>query len=380
MPAQKNFKRLVRARMSRTGESYSTARSRFEPPPAPAPQIDADPDSAALARALAAAGYTDPTTDSLLFGIGGGIGFLYLVFVYPGWTSVAADGRFNALYFEKHGFIEVACARLGVPLRVRQTSDAQSTERLLRKALTQVAEVAVTVDLTRLPAGGPTPPELPYCPYVVTVAEADGDLAIHGLPRGRITMPWHELVEARWTNAKKYGGLYLIGPPAGELDIRTAVLAGIDRTAQCLVQPDRSSFDSSFGVPGIRRWARLLTDSRDKRGWPRLFAEPEARSAALASVVRGLGGRGTSGSACRRPYAQFLADAAVLLGAPALAEAAKIYRELGERWAALVALAGQPGITPADLAAPLPDLADAEEHAARLLQSSIASLVEGPAR
>jgi hypothetical protein len=42
MPADKDFKRLVRARMGRTGESYTTARSHLRPdgperrrPPAP---------------------------------------------------------------------------------------------------------------------------------------------------------------------------------------------------------------------------------------------------------------------------------------------------------------------------------------------------------
>jgi hypothetical protein len=139
VPRQKNFKRLVRSRMEKTGESYTAARARLEPPAPAVPPANRDPDAVTLARALAAVGVVSPITqapftEELLFGAAGGIGFAYLVFVYPGWTSINLDGRFNALYFEKKGFIETACSRLGLPVRVRQMSDPEVTERQLRQA------------------------------------------------------------------------------------------------------------------------------------------------------------------------------------------------------------------------------------------------------
>ncbi|HEV2373841.1 MAG TPA: DUF4872 domain-containing protein [Streptosporangiaceae bacterium] len=380
MPHQKNFKRLVRGRMAKTGESYTTARSQFTPATAATVPPIADPDSAALARALAAAGYVNPAdggvfSEGLLFGVAGGIGFAYLVFVYPGWTSVNLDGRFNALYFEKKGFIETACARLGARLRVRPTSDAQVTERYLRRALEAVPEVALTVDLACLP--GRASSRGPSSPWPVTVSAQDADLTVAGLPRGRVTMGWPELVGARWANAKKYGGLYQLSPPGEPLDVRAAVLGAIGRTAQCMLEPGRSNFDGSFGVPGIRKWARLLTDPRDAKGWPKLFAEPDGLRDALASVVDGLGGAGGRSGATRRRYAAFLDEAASLLGEPALSTAARTYSDLGERWTMLVALASEPGCDPADLAAVLPDLADAEEAAALSLRAAVTSYAKG---
>ena len=46
MPTDKDFKRLVRARMGRTGEAYTTARAHLRPhgdPDRPDPGLDPDP-------------------------------------------------------------------------------------------------------------------------------------------------------------------------------------------------------------------------------------------------------------------------------------------------------------------------------------------------
>jgi hypothetical protein len=348
VPRQKNFKRLVRSRMAKTGESYTAARSRFVPD-LPAP----DPEAAALSRVLG-------VSPALLYGIGGGIGFAHLVFVYEGWTTVHVDGRYNALYFDKKGFVELACERLGVPVRVRPLTNAATAGKQLRQALAAGPEVLLTVDLSRVP--GATPTVRPMSPCLVTVAE---DLTVTGLPRGRVTMTWDELIAARWTEAKKYGGLYVFDvlDERSALDIPTAVV----RTAQCLLAPSSTRFDVNFGIPGIRRWARLLTDPRDKRGWPTLFAEPAALRAALDSVADGLGG-----GAGRAQYAAFLDEAADLVGDPRLAQAADAYRDLAQRWGELTALATRPDVTTAELAEPLPDLADAEESAAHALLAAVA--------
>ncbi|HJW62400.1 MAG TPA: hypothetical protein VJ849_02785, partial [Actinomycetes bacterium] len=80
MPTDKDFKRLVRARMGRTGESYTTARSHLRPSGDPGPGGDdrlrrRHPDTAAMARLLAALGVTDPATgrplgEAMVLGVG----------------------------------------------------------------------------------------------------------------------------------------------------------------------------------------------------------------------------------------------------------------------------------------------------------------------
>jgi hypothetical protein len=370
--------------MAKTGESYTAARSHFVPSSSP------DPEAAALSRMLG-------ISPALLYGIGGGIGFAHLVFVYGpgpaasglrseatregaapgatgpresserqqhGWTTVHVDGRYNALYFDKKGFVELACARLGVPVRVRPLANPATAGKQLRQALAAAPEVLLTVDLSRVP--GAVPAVRPMSPCLVTVAGEGDELTVTGLPQGRVTMTWDELIAARWTEARKYGGLYVFGTPP-PLDAGSAAGTAVARTAQSLLAPSSTRFDVNFGIPGIRRWARLLTDPRDKRGWPALFPDPAALRAALDSVADGLGGPGRTRDAGRAQYAAFLDEAATLVGSRELAEAAGTYRDLAQRWGELVALAARPDVTADELAEPLPDLADAEESAARAL-------------
>src|SRR5688500_206355 len=88
MTAHKHFKQLVRSRMTKTGESYSTARRqilRDEPAPksqAPVAKLHMPgsiPATMALRVILTAAGVNNPSTkkpftEAMLFGIAGGVG------------------------------------------------------------------------------------------------------------------------------------------------------------------------------------------------------------------------------------------------------------------------------------------------------------------
>src|SRR5829696_5483272 len=113
MPADKDFKRLVRARMGKTGESYTTARAHLRPhrdpgtpgdPGQSGPLQGRHPDTAALARLLAALGVADPATggplsEATCLGIAGGIGVAYFVFEYEEeeeLTTFYLGGRLNS--------------------------------------------------------------------------------------------------------------------------------------------------------------------------------------------------------------------------------------------------------------------------------------------
>ncbi|HEV3464027.1 MAG TPA: hypothetical protein VG846_08595, partial [Actinomycetota bacterium] len=131
MPTNKDFKRLVRARMGKTGESYTSARSHLRPDGdagRPGPLQGRHPDTAALARLLAALGVTDPATgrplsEAMALGVAGGIGVAYFVFEYEDQdlTTFYLGGRINS-YVQRQDATEAALARLGVPVQVRKTS------------------------------------------------------------------------------------------------------------------------------------------------------------------------------------------------------------------------------------------------------------------
>jgi hypothetical protein len=222
--------------------------------------------------------------------------------------------------------------------------------------LATAPEVAVTVGHAMLPRL-----------VAVAYGDTDNELTVHGLPRGRVTMAWNELVDARWTHGRKYGGLYNFGLPTTPPATGPATLAAIDRTAECLSAPNRgTNFDGSFGVPGMRRFARLLVDERDRAGWPRRFTDAAAVREALDAVARGLS------LPVRRWYAVFLEQAAELAGRPDLGAVAETYRRIEEQWSELARTARQPDATPADLAALLPELAEAEHRAATALRKEVA--------
>src|SRR3712207_4746463 len=95
MTRSKHFKERVRARMLKTGESYTSARRRIlagRPLAEPAARGyvlrgGTHPETAALANTLANAGVTvdgGPMTEELILGVGGGLGAGYILWEFGG--------------------------------------------------------------------------------------------------------------------------------------------------------------------------------------------------------------------------------------------------------------------------------------------------------
>lgn len=75
MTEQRALKQLVRKRMTRTGESYTTAHRHVV-----GPQLHRHRESALVRRMLSAAGID--VSEAMVCGLGGGIGFMDAVFEY----------------------------------------------------------------------------------------------------------------------------------------------------------------------------------------------------------------------------------------------------------------------------------------------------------
>ena len=76
----------------------------------------------------------------------------------------------------------------------------------------------------------------------------------------------------------------------------------------------------------------MLVDTRNAKAWPRVFEDPAGLTGALLAIYEGVEPVGSDGGHLRGLYADFLDEAAALLEAPALAEAAGAYRALAQRW------------------------------------------------
>jgi hypothetical protein len=382
MPADKDFKRLVRARMGRTGESYTTARSHLRPdsdPGRPDRFRGRHPDTAALTRLLAALGVTDPAggrplSEAMVLGIAGGIGFAYFVFEYEDLTTLYLGGRINP-YIHKRDAAEAALTRLGVPFQVRRTSGPAAAERHLRTALDQGRPVVATVDGARLPSRA-VPRELwGMTPQDVLVELRDGEPVLWDLAPVPVPVTWAELAEARAGVRSARNRLVVADAPAGPIDLPGAAAAGIADTWTGMLDPPMRN----FGVPGLAKWADLLTAPRDPKGWPRLLAAPGRQLQLLTWLYDWVETAGTGGGFFRSMYAEFLEEAAGPLGRPGLTTLAGSYRELATAWTTLADTArdaaGPQPLDPDTLTALLAglrgqvlDLAEAERQAATELK------------
>ena len=396
MPTDKDFKRLVRARMGKTGEAYTTARAHLRPQAdidpdlaRPEPLQGRHPDTAALTRLLAALGVTDPATgrpltEAMILGVAGGIGFAYFVFEYEELTTLYLGGRINA-YVQKQDAAEAALARLGVPFQARRTKGAATAEQQLRAALDQGRPVIVTVDATRL-GDPPAPAELAgMTPQDVLVEPGDGGgPRVWDLAPAPIPVTWAELAEARAGVASARHRLIEAQPPPGPVDLAGAAAAGIAVSRRGMLEPPMRN----FGVPGLAKWAELLTAPRDPKGWPRLL-EPPARQRQLLAWLHHWVETGTGGGFFRAMYAEFLEEAARLLEQPELARLAGDHRELATAWTALAErardAAGSGPLDPVALTELLAglrqwvqDLAEAEEAAAAGLRAVMADFPGDP--
>jgi hypothetical protein len=346
MPTDKDFKRLVRARMGKTGESYTSARAHLRPhrdpdqpgdPGQPGPLQGRHPDTAALARLLAALGVADPATgrplgEATCLGVSGGIGVTYFVFEYEDedLTTFYLGGRLNS-YVQKRDATQAALDRLGVPVQVRRTSGPATAERQLRAALDQGRPVIVTVDVARLLYRAVPDWLCGMTPQDVLVELRGAEPVLWDLAPAPIPVTWAALAAARAGVRSVKHRLVVAEPPDTPVDLAGAAAAGIaDARAGMLDPPMRN-----FGAPGLVKWAELLTSTRDPRGWPRLLAAPGRQFQLLTWLSDWVETAGTGGGFFRAMYADFLEEAAGPLERPELAGLAGDYRELAAAWTAL---------------------------------------------
>ena len=338
MPTDKDFKRLVRARMGKTGESYTTARSHLRPDPEPdrpGPLRGRHPDTAALTRLLAALGVTDPAagrplSEATVLGVAGGIGFAYFVFEYEEITTLYLGGRINS-YVQRQDATEAALTRLGVPFQARRTTGAATAERQLRAALDQGRPVIATVDVARLRYRAVPDWLCGMTPQDVLVELGDGEPVLWDLAPAPVPVTWAELAEARAGVRSAKHRLVVAEPPTRPADLAGAAAAGIADTWPGMLEPPMRN----FGVPGLAKWAELLTTTRDPKGWPALLDAPGRQFQLLTWLYDWVETSGTGGGFFRAMYAEFLEEVAGPLDRPELAGLAGHYRELAAAWTAL---------------------------------------------
>ena len=344
MTTQKHLKQRIRARMSKTGESYTSARRRVI-----AARSDAGveksgytlrggihPDTAALANTLANAGVTvggERVSEELVLGIGGGLGAGYILWQFSGHHPIVTLGFRNQWQYPDR-WLEKTCSRLGIGATRHETSGHVTALRTLREALsTQGPSPLVWIDAQEI--GYWHLPErlsgISGYPIVVT-GERDGRFFVDDRNSAPLSIDEETMRAARGRISSFRNRLVTFDAP-DEVPVQvlaSAIDTGLEDQVRHL-----SSGSDSFSLPAWRKWSRMLTDSKDKKGWRNAFADQEGLFGVLVSIYESIESSGFGGGSLRGLYASFLGTAADLLDRPALNRVSDAYRDLDAQWAAL---------------------------------------------
>lgn len=305
-------------------------------------------EAAALRNVLAHLGgvaeQTDtPLSEALLFGIGGGIGAAYFTFEYEsaGLKTVFLATRINTQETKSPEFLQAICDRIGVEAHVQNSGSASAAEKKLLKSLEEGTPPILWVDPGRRPylPLGETPSH--YHTVVAFGLDAGQDEAhLADLSSQALTLSRSDLASARKIEAAasiSFRALKVEAPAKG-LDLQQGVREGIRACYEQMLHGwDKDGYRGNFGIQGLRKWARLLTDPKDKKGWLKLFPPGADLLSALWSLYEQIENRGNGSGAFRPQYAEFLREAGEMLGIAKLSEIADQIHASGRRWSELAA-------------------------------------------
>ena len=373
MTTDKAFKRVVRARMAKTGERYAAARRSLidtattENPAASPVETAAGrttyrlrgglhPETATLANVLANQGVVsgltgEPLTEATILAIGGGLGAGYILWEFKSHAApvLTLGFRNQWQYPWIPGWTGKTLERLGIDPDVHQTGGAKGAREALDARLDAGAPVIASVDLQEMRTWGQPDALSGIYGHTLVIAgrESDGTYLVddRGNAPFRITPDVMAAGRARIGSFKhRIVRLQTTEGPIPSDRLRAALRAGLVDQADHL----RSASDS-FSLPAWRKWARMMTDERNAKAWPRVFADGQGLFGALLAIVEAVDANVSPwGGHLRNLYAASLDETAVALDRPALTDAADAWRRAADAWDELADSAVPPDLDGAD--------------------------------
>ena len=357
MTASKKFKARVRARSAKTGEAYTVARRRLletAPDSATSAATSAamapgayrlrgglHPPTCTLANVLAHHGLTlpgsaEPVSEAFVLGVSGGLGAGYILWQWQEHERrVVTTGFLNNWQYPGR-WVRSACERLGVTATVHETGGTRAAATALAEALDAGRPAIADVSVVELRYWNMPTVESGWWGYPVVVYGRDGDAFLvddRNLAALHVTSA--DLAAARSRIGSWKNRLVVVEPSRpDEGRLMSGVYGGLAEQVAHL-----SAKSDSFSLPAWRKWARMTSDTRNSKGWPTVFADGLATGSLRASIYT----EAAHGAHLRGLYADFLDEAAGLLGRESLTEAADAWRRAAARWEPIVDTALPPG-------------------------------------
>jgi hypothetical protein len=359
MTTDKAFKRVVRARMAKTGERYAAARRALVDE---TPSIEhvtptgyrmrggLHPDAATIANVLANQGVVsgitgEPLTEAAILGIGGGLGAGYILWEFERHDAPVLTLGFRNRWQYPVDWVGTTLERLGIERDLHQTSGVKGAREAIDQRLDAGRLVIATVDIQGLGTWCQPPALSGYFGLDVVVFGRDSEGAYLVDDRGR--EPFRiapDVMTAARGRISSYRNRITVLPttpgPIPAERLRAAIRAGLEDQVDHL----RSTSDS-FSLPAWRKWGRMMTDHKNAKAWPRVFADGVGLFGSLSAINEQVDGQvGAWGGHLRELYADALDEAAVALAIPALRDAAGAWRGVADRWEELADAAVPPDL------------------------------------
>ena len=322
------------------------------------------PETATIANTLRFLGVKNPATgqpfsEAMIFGIGGGLGACYILWEFQVHSRPAIVFGWQHLFNYPVRYVESLCKRIGATSDFHETGGVKKARKTLDDALEGGTPATLWLERELLDYYNRDPDDTGWFSWVVTACGYDAaadSFTIDDTGARPFTVPSASLTASRQRVPSFKNRLLLLSPPES-IDLPAAVRDGIQSNIEYL-----GSKSTSFALPTLRKWARMLTDTKNAKGWPTVFAEGKCLFSGLVSVYEGIVHEGSDGTALRGMYADFLTEAAAVLGVPALDDAAAEYRAIGAKWHALAEMSLDPTVEPLAAAR---DILDRREAAIR---------------
>jgi len=304
------------------------------------------PESATLRNVLIQrdACTSDLCTEEMLFGLGGGIGCAYFLFDMYGGHPVYIGSQIHAKEGDTPQVTLQMTEGWGATADVRHSSSPSAATKSLVKILNDGFTPIVWVDFTMLPymflsghamkAKVPSwvaPLRVSYHQVVVYGMEGD-DVLVGDLGASVIRMSMAELTVARTSNYAPKFRTVVISEATAKPQLRETLSDRIRGTCSQMLE---GLGIANFGLAALNKWAKMLTNTKNKKGWPNCFPGGPPLHGAMSTVFAQIELRGYGGSAFRGLYADFLDQAAGVLKKSAFQKVAEQFRESEASWRAI---------------------------------------------